>query len=578
MEWFKAIDMLKNNDLKNLYSFMEQSYDPEEGTQEDWHPMALGSQANNEDNPTWEQAMNGPDAVGYWKAAQKEMDTLNSKEAWDVVDKEPWMNILPGTWAFKCKRYPNGLIKKLKARFCVRGDRQIENVDFFSTFAPVVNWTTVRLLLILSVLLGLSTRQVDYTAAFVQAPIKEKVYVDMPRGFADAGKCLKLNRSLYGLKQSPKTFFEFLKGNLESIGFKSNDELDPCLFISDKVICLVYVDDTLFYSPKAEYIDEVIKQLQDPNQCNMELEVEEDVAGFLGVDIKDRRHIDGTYKLTQPGLATRIVEALNIDQLPKKETPAIKEPVVKDVDGDPPNGTYSYSSVIGMMQYLQGHSRPDITYAVSCCARFVHNTRRSHEIALERIGQYLKGTLEEGLILKPDTDHMDIDCYVDSDFAGLWPWEDKNDPSCVKSRMGFVICLANCPLVWKSQLMPDISLSTMEAEYSALSVAMKAVLPLQRLINGLAGGIGLISERLTSYKTTVHEDNAGAWTLANMDPGRMTPRSKHYAIKYHWFREHLKPNQVEVHKIGTDFQKADILTKGLTTVKFKTMRRLLCNW
>jgi hypothetical protein len=373
--------------------------------------------------------------VGYWKAAQKEMGTLRSKEAWDAVGKEPWMNVLPGTWAFKCKRYPNGLIKKLKARFCVCGDRQIENVDFFSTFAPVVNWTIVRLLLILSVLLGLSTRQVNYTAAFVQAPIKEKVYVDMPRGFADAGKCLKLNRSLYGLKQSPKTFFEFLKGNLESIGFKSNDELDPCLFISDKVICLVYVDDTLFYSPRPEYIDEVIKQLQDPNQCNMELEVEEDVAGFLGVDIKDRRHVDGTYKLTQPGLATRIVEALNIDHLPKKETPAIKEPVVKDVDGDPPNGTYSYSSVIGMMQYLQGHSRPDITYAVSSCARFVHNTRRSHEIALERIGQYLKGTLEEGLVLKPDTDHMNIDCYVDNDFAGLWPWEDKTDPSCVKSRM-----------------------------------------------------------------------------------------------------------------------------------------------
>ena len=88
----------------------------------------------------------------------------------------------------------------------------------------------------------------------------------------------------------------------------------------------------------------------------------------------------------------------------------------------------------------------------------------------------------------------------------------------------------------------------------------------------------MIEDRLTSYKTTVHEDNAGAMTLANMDPGRMRPRSKHYAVKYHWFREHLKPNQVEVHKIGTDFQKADILTKGLTTVKFKTMRRLLCNW
>jgi hypothetical protein len=117
------------------------------------------------------------------------------------------------------------------------------------------------------------------------------------------------------------------------------------------------------------------------------------------------------------------VEALNIEHLPKKETPAIKEPVIKNEDGTPPNATYySYSSIIGMLQYLQGHSRLDITYAVSSCARFAHKTRRSYEIALERIGQYLKGTLEEGLILKPDTDHMNIDCYVDSDFAGLWPW------------------------------------------------------------------------------------------------------------------------------------------------------------
>jgi len=86
-----------------------------------------------------------------------------------------------------------------------------------------------------------------------------------------------------------------------------------------------------------------------------------------------------------------------------------------------------------MLQYLQAHSRPDITYAVSQCARFVHQPRRSHEIALERIGQYLKRTMNEGLILQP-SGFLNIDCYVDADFgAGLWPYEDKQDPSCVKS-------------------------------------------------------------------------------------------------------------------------------------------------
>ena len=95
-----------------------------------------------------------------------------------------------------------------------------------------------------------------------------------------------------------------------------------------------------------------------------------------------------------------------------------------------------------MMQYLQGHSRPDITYAVSQCARFTHSPRRSHEIALERIGQYLKGTVKEGLILK-SSGNNEVDIYVDSDFAGLWPYEDRNDPSCVKSRAGFVISISS---------------------------------------------------------------------------------------------------------------------------------------
>ena len=179
------------------------------------------------------------------------------------------MNALPSTWAFCCKHFSNDDIRKLKARFCARGDRQVEAVDFFDTFAPVVNWMTVRLLQILSIILNLHTKQVDYTAAFVHAPIdqdpnwesltdeektKSSVYLHMPWGFSQPGKVLKLKKSLYGLRQSPRNFFLHLKEKLEAVGFNSNEVIDPCLFISNKVICLVYVDDTLFFSPKAEYI------------------------------------------------------------------------------------------------------------------------------------------------------------------------------------------------------------------------------------------------------------------------------------------------------------------------------------
>ncbi len=571
-----------------MMSLMEKHTDLDENTVEEMHPMILAAQANAADNPTWTEAMNGPEQAGYWEACNKEIDTLRDKDAWDEVLREEWMNVLPSTWAFKCKRFPDGMVRKLKARFCARGDKQIEGVDYFDTFAPVVNWTTVRLMLILSIILGLATKQVDYTAAFVHAPIdkdpdwdslseeerrRRGVYVAMPQGFSEQGKCLKLKRSLYRLKQAPRNFFQHLKGKLENIGFTLNTAVDPCLFISDKVFLLVYVDNTLIYAPKEEYIDEVIQKLR---QQDMELEVEESVAGFLGVHM-ERNERDGSIKLTQTGLTKRIIEALNIGDLPIKHTPAGREPLVKDADGDPPDATYGYSSVIGMLQYLHGHSRPDITFSVSQCARFMHQTKRSHEEALERIGQYLKGTMDEGLILRPSGE-MNIDCYVDADFAGLWPYEDKHDPTCVKSRTGFAICISDCPVIWSSKLQSDIAMSTMESEYNALSMAMKSVLPLQTLVRVVARGVGLPKERMTTFKTTVWEDNAGALTLAKLEPGSMTPRSKHYAVKYHWFREHLKPNRVECKKIDTNEQKADILTKGLRTTKYRECRFILCGW
>jgi hypothetical protein len=123
------------------------------------------------------------------------------------------MNVLPSTWAFKVKRLSDGTLRKFKARFFVRGDRQIQDVDYFDTYSPVVNWTTVRLMLVLSAILKLHTKQVDYTAAFLHAPIEEDVYVDMTRTFQQPGKVLKLNRCLYGLKQSPRIFFFTSRSN-----------------------------------------------------------------------------------------------------------------------------------------------------------------------------------------------------------------------------------------------------------------------------------------------------------------------------------------------------------------------------
>ena len=101
------------------------------------------------------------------------------------------------------KWYLDARLRKHKARFFVRGYQQDHGIDYFDSFAPVVSWNTVRLLLVLTAALGLKTKQVDYTLAFVQAkldPNDPPIYVKMPWMFEKTDHVLKLKWGLYGLK------------------------------------------------------------------------------------------------------------------------------------------------------------------------------------------------------------------------------------------------------------------------------------------------------------------------------------------------------------------------------------------
>ncbi len=268
------------------------------------HPFFLKakSKASKEDNPNWKQAMNGPFSAEYWKAAVKEFDTLQGMDAWDIVDRTDDMNVIDSIWAFKCKRYPDGLIKKFKARFCARGDQQLEGIDFFETYAPVVQWTTVRLLLILEILLNLKSKQGDVTAAFLHAPLEdEKVFVEMPLGFKEPGKVLSLKRSLYGLKQSPRYFWKYLTKAMNACGLVTS-KLDPCLFVGDRVVAIAYVDDILFWSKDEKHIIELAEQLR---LQGLLLEQEDDAAGFLGVRLT--KTDAGLIEMKQTGLIDRVI-------------------------------------------------------------------------------------------------------------------------------------------------------------------------------------------------------------------------------------------------------------------------------
>jgi hypothetical protein len=268
------------------------------------------------------------------------------------------MNILPWTWAFKVKWYPDGSIKKFKARFCARGDKQLKGIDFFETWAPVVQWSTIRLVMIIAAKLNYCSAQCDITAAFIHAflPDHEKVYVKEPRSFRTKVKhVFCLQRSLYCLRQAPRHFFTYLSARL----------VTNRLTMSSTMIVIVYVDDLLIYAKTNSEIDDLICSLQ---QDEINLRREGTADGYLGVDIKQ---IDGQLHLTQSGLSRRIITAFGLDKYSNScQSPAVVTPLTKDLDGDKACGTINYASVIGMLLYLCGHSRPDLTFAVHQCARY----------------------------------------------------------------------------------------------------------------------------------------------------------------------------------------------------------------
>jgi hypothetical protein len=141
-----------------------------------------------------------------------------------------------------------------------------------------------------------------------------------------------------------------------------------------------------------------------------------------------------------------------------------------------------------------------------------------------------------------------------------------------------VIFIADGPVLWVSRLQTDIATSTMEAEYSALSTAMRDLFTIKMLATEISENVGLTQEPITHFRTTVWEDNAGSLKLATLEPGRMNPISKWYGIKYHWFRIKRKPNCIDIIKISSADQRADFLTKSLRREKFEANGKLTLGW
>ena len=176
------------------------------------------------------------------------------------------------------------------------------------------------------------------------------------------------------------------------------------------------------------------------------------MSEFLGIDIKTLD--DGGFQFFQNGLIHKVLKSTGIEHCNVLPTPTkVEAPLRTDANGSEANRdcSNSYASIIGMIFYLESKKRPDISFDVHQCSRFTHNTKALHETAAKRICRYLQGTKYNGLVFNPSK-KMVVDCYADAYFAGLWGHENPQDPMCARSRNGFVVNFANCPLLLVSKL------------------------------------------------------------------------------------------------------------------------------
>jgi len=242
---------------------------------------------------------------------------LDIMEPMPIDTLPPRARLLSSIWSYRRKRLPNGILLKYKSRLCVNGKEQAFCQDYWETYAPVAAWSTIHLLLYLSTLLGLHTRQVDYASAFPQADLDVPFFMKVPQGWyvnavgrltqhenpkhQDTTHYLKLKKNLYGCKQAARNWFRHLTEGLLKEGFVQSTT-DSCLFLRKDGVIVVYVDDCLFFSPDAAVIDSVITSLS----CTLKLKDEGDVTAFLGVNIT-KNTTSKTIQFTQPGLIDQII-------------------------------------------------------------------------------------------------------------------------------------------------------------------------------------------------------------------------------------------------------------------------------
>lgn len=508
------------------------------------------------DDPTLKEAMgaNSEEREAWLNAIDEEFQSIEDNDTWESVDAPKGVP-LPTHVVLNVKRDANGEVDRFKARIVAGGNRQTYGVDYLDTYAPVVDFSIVRMFLYLVLSLGFFVGQVDIKTAFLNGRLDEDVWVMSPRGIPGM-KCriYKLKKALYGLKQAHLAWHTRLCTDLQILGFREL-HYAPCVFRrkhgSSFSFILVYVDDLLIFSTTQEEVERIVTELEGIYK----LRRSEEVRLFLGVRLQwtfNKQGIATSLKMSQETYVHSVLRRFGMEKCKPALTPMVEkffEGYDSEEDLSPVN-TELYQQMIGSLLYLALRTRPDILVSVLILARFQQRPTPYCHRAAKRLIRYLKGTSDYGLIYTSGTCELSV--FVDSDYAG--------DTSDRKSTTGHLVKLGNAVVNWGARKQQAVALSTCEAEYFALSEASKEVIWMQRVLHEVGKNV--------KGTTPLRSDNDSAITWA-VGSKKHSKRSKHIDVRVHFIRDLVAQKKVEVVYVASEDNDADMLTKPLGRVNLK---------
>ena len=524
----------------------------------------------------------------HWRKAMD--DEMTSMHRFGVFRRVPksearGRQVLGAKWVYKRKTNKYGEVFKYRSRLVAQGFRQRagDSYDPDDIFSPVVHKDTLRLFLSICAAERLRVHQADVKAAFLQAPLKEKIYVKAPPGYESVNangeeEVLELSKAIYGLKQSSASFWHALKDHLEACGYKSMLG-DPCLFQKilpngQMILACAYVDDVTFGVPDAATCDLFMKELRS------RFVIDEDegapVEWLLGMAVTQDLE-KGTIRMDMETYITKLAHGiLTEEELAKAEsvrTPMIKTPLLRCKEREVPAEAFDYLSVVGSLMHAANCVRCDVSTAVGQLCRHVMAPGPAHVKAAKRCIMYLyryralgieysQGTnvpefYAQGRHPKCDGSNL-LSVFADSDYA-----MDETR----RSTMGSVIMLNGGPISWGSVLQKTVATSTCEAEVVAAVDAVKDAVHVRQLMFDL----GLMDEGTTIQ---IQEDNSAC--IAQAESGlRHVRNAKHYEVKLRFLQQHVVDGTVKFAYCPTGEQLADFFTKPLEQDLFMKFRNRL---